>query len=595
MRIGYIIAMTVIMGVIGMQANAADIGLVKNGKSDYTIILSSQASPSEKHAADELQSFLFEISGARLPVATEGKALPKHMIVLGDGTALKSLNVPVDFKDLGDEGFAIKTAGSNLVIAGGRLRGTMYGVYTFLEDVLGCRWYSSKVSRIPKKASITLTALDIVEKPDFEYREPFYTDAFDADWAARNKCNSNHANLDEARGGKVIYGRFVHTFSELVSPAKYFKDHPEYFSLVDGKRHDGYAQLCLTNPDVLRIATDGVMRWIQENPNAKIFSVSQNDAYLNCQCDNCKKVKEEEGAPSGVMLRFVNAIAAEVGKKYPNVLIDTLAYQWTEKAPKITKPNANVRVRLCPISQCDSHPYEDCPNNAGFMETLKAWSKITDCLYIWHYNTDFPNYMIPMPDLTELSVDTPMYKRNGVKGIFFEGNYSKGGGGSMDELKAYLQAKLLWNTKADPKQIQADFIKGYFGKAAWPIGEWLNGMEQRVAREKIHFNIWTGVDSPLFSPEYLAESNKLFDQAEKAAESPEILQRVKHARLAIRYVETIKDVNHAAANGTPEQKQAALAKLDQYVKDCEADGITELNEGGPIRARFDQLAAPLKK
>ena len=589
--------MCMLIGMVAaVPSQAADITLVKDGKSDYAIVFSKGASPSERLAAQELQFFLFEISGAKLPIAKEGDKSLKKLIVLGDGGILKWLKVPIDFKDLGDEGFAIKTSGPHLVIAGGKLRGTMYGVYTFLED-LGCRWYTSKVSYIPKQRTITLKPLDIVQKPDFEYREPFYTDAWDPDWAARNKTNSSHARLDEARGGKVAYGRFVHTFAELIPPAKYYKDHPEYFSLVDGKRQDGYAQVCMSNPDVLKIATDTVMKWIEENPNAKIFSVSQNDCGKNCQCDACKAVDTEEGSPSGLLLRFVNQIAAEVEKKYPNVLIDTLAYQWTEKPPKITKPRANVRVRLCPISACEFHPYEQCENNAGFVSNLREWNKVTGNLYIWHYNTDFANYLMPFPDLDELATSIPMYKRTGVKGMFMQGTYNAGSGpaGFMDELKAYLIAKLLWNTDADPKAIRADFTNGYFGKAAKPINEWLDLLHNKVRTDNIHGGIYIGVDAPYLTSEIMAEGDRLFDEAEKLADNPDVLERVKHARLSLEYVKIIRECGSIGANGTPEQKAETLVKLEAFIKECEADGITQLNEGCPIRTRFDQLAAPLKK
>ena len=396
-----IIAILAIAGVLATQTQA-DMTLAKNGKSPYVIVVSGNASPSEKHAAHELAHFIHQISGAELPIIRERAKAPAKMIVLGDGQTLRSLKPNIDFKDLGEEGFAIKCVGPHLVIAGGRLRGTMYGVYTFLEETLGCRWYSSKVSSIPKKPTITLKPLNIVQKPDFEYREPFYVDAFDGDWAARNKCNSNSARLDADHGGKVIYGKFVHTFAELFPPAKYYKDHPEYFSLVNGKRQDGYAQICMSNPEVMKIATDTVMEWIAANTDAKIFSVSQNDCHANCQCDRCKAIDAEEGSPSGLLLRFVNAIAEEVEKKYPNVLIDTLAYQWTEAPPKITKPRANVRVRLCPIAACEFHDYETCQNNKSIVDNLKNWNKVTDNLYIWHYNTDFGHFMMPFPDLDQL-------------------------------------------------------------------------------------------------------------------------------------------------------------------------------------------------
>lgn len=594
----YVLAfLMLILFVMTVPADAADIQLVVDGKSEYTIIVSSEASPSEKHAAEELRHFLLEISGAEIPIAEEGDKSLSRLIVVGQGKVTEWLKVPIDFDDLGEEGFAIKTIGPHLVIAGGRLRGTMYGVYTFLEEVLGCRWYTSKASYIPRRPTITLQTLDIVQKPDFEYREPFYTDAWDPDWAARNKTNSNHSRLDEKRGGKVEYGKFVHTFNELVPLDRFWADHPEYYSLIDGKRTRERTQLCMSNPEVLRIATRTVLRWIERMPTAKIFSVSQNDWYRNCQCDACKAIDEEEGSPSGLMLRFVNAVAEEVEKSHPNVLIDTLAYQWTEKPPKITKPRHNVRVRLCPIFACEMHEYEKCPNNAGFVSNLQEWNKVTDNLYIWHYNTDFAAYLLPFPDLDQLVTTIPLYKRTGVKGLFMQGTYNAGSGpaGFMDELKAYLIAKLLWNTDADPKVIREDFLSGYYGKAGRPIGEFLDLLLNKVKEENLHGGIYIGVEAPWLTNEIIAEGDRLFDEAEKLAGSPGLLQRVKHARLSLEYVKTLQGINHAAGNGTAEDKAAILQRLEDFVKACEANGITQLNEGMPIRTRMEQLAAPLKQ
>jgi hypothetical protein len=110
------------------------------------------------------------------------------------------------------------------------------------------------------------------------------------------------------------------------------------------------------------------------------------------------------------------------------------------------------------------------------MDNLAGWDAVTDSLYIWHYNTIFANYLLPQPDLDEIAADIPLYKRSGVKGIFMQGTYtamqdnrSTGGGGFMDDLKQYLIAKLLWNTRADVKAIRADFLNGFYGKAAGPI------------------------------------------------------------------------------------------------------------------------------
>jgi len=150
----------------------------------------------------------------------------------------------------------------------------------------------------------------------------------------------------------------VHSFNQMIPPEKYFSSHPEWFSLIDGARRSERSQLCLTNKEMLQESIKNVLEWIQQHPEARIISVSQNDWTGWCECDNCRRVEEEEGGVhSGPLLRFVNAVADEIGKKYPDKLIDTLAYWYTEDPPAKVRPRPNVRIRLCPIGVCESHPY----------------------------------------------------------------------------------------------------------------------------------------------------------------------------------------------------------------------------------------------
>ena len=417
--------------------------LVDKGKSTYSICLSEAASPSEKHGAEELQKFVEQMSGARLPIVAETEAPEGNLALVENSSLIKRLGLRIPFETLGSEGFALKTEGHHIVIAGGRQHGTMYGVYTFLEK-LGCRWYAPACSVVPKKPTVIVEPLDETQKPAFEYRDVFFREASDKDWAARNKMNGSFANLDSSTGGKFEYYPFVHTFYTILPPGKYFQDHPEYYALVDGKRRNEGSQLCLTNADVLRLAIQTVLGWIDQHPEASIYSVSQNDSYAGeggCECDNCRAVEQEEGGVhSGPILRFVNAVAAEVAKKHPDKLIDTLAYRYSEPAPLKARPHPNVRIRLCPIGACEAHAYEKCRNDAYFLNSLRDWSKITNQLYIWHYVTNFAHYLLPFPDFDELAADIPMYHKHGVVGLFLEGGYAEGGGAENAELRSYVMA-----------------------------------------------------------------------------------------------------------------------------------------------------------
>ena len=339
------------------MAAGAPLSLASAQRSSYSICISREASASERRAASELQYFLERMCGVRLAIVTDEKKPEGALILVGRSTVLDSVTNSIPYEELGHEGFALKTVGPHLAIAGGRQRGTMYGVYTFLEK-LGCRWYAQDAARIPTMPALRVPPLDETQKPAFEYREIFIKEAAGKDWAARNKTNGNFSDLDESTGGKVIYYPFGHSFYSIIPPEKYFSTHPEYFALVNRERVAVRAQLCLSNPDVVRIGIETVLRWAQEHPEASIYSVSSNDADGQCECSECRRIEEEEGAPSGLVVRYVNAIAEAVCRKHPEKLIDTFAYRYCERPPHKTRVQPNVRVRIAPSGACQGHPYE---------------------------------------------------------------------------------------------------------------------------------------------------------------------------------------------------------------------------------------------
>lgn len=556
--------------------------LVRDGASRHTIVISRSAPPAERHAAEELQRFVREISGASLPLADDARRVRGPLVLIGRSQALRRVAADLPPAGLGPEGFVIAARGPHLVIAGGGPRGTLYGVYEFLER-LGCRWFTSDVSRIPRLRTIPLPAAPIRQEPAFEYREPFFTEAFDRDWAARNRANGHHAKLDEAAGGKISYYPFVHSFYQLVPPEKYFAEHPEYFSLIDGRRRAERGQLCLTNPDVLRIAVETVERWIAEHPEATIFSVSQNDWEGWCECDRCRRVEEEEGgAHSGPVLRFVNALAEQIEKKHPGKLIDTLAYWYTEAPPLRVRPRRNVRVRLCPIGICTAHSFASCPRSAYFYRNLQAWAKITDQLYIWHYNTNFTHYLLPFPDFDELAADIPLYRRLGVKGLFMQGAYPPGGGGEMAWLRSWVIARLLWDPSRDMQKLVDEFLEGVYGPAAGAMRDYFDLLHAEVrpqpAGRGLHLWIF---NVPDYSPRLIEEGMKRFDEAERAAGSEEIRRRIRKDRLSLEYLALLRDLRYEVRNGryAPADLAGVRQKAAAFLARVRGHGIQSLHEG----------------
>ena len=511
-----------------------------------------------KYAASQLQHFLYEIGNCNIPIIEEDHKLVSNSILL------------LEDKNMGPEEFCLQTNGDHLYITGGAPRGVIYGVFTLLEDYLGCKWFSSKVSHIPKLNIIQLPALSVKQKPAFEYREPYMRDAFDPNWSVRNRMNSNKADIPAEHGGHMKWYNFHHSFYQLINEKDYFDEHPEYFSLIDGKRLRERSQLCLTNPDVIRICTEKVLQWMRNNPDCMVFSVGQNDWGNNCQCDSCQALDKAEGSPSGTMISFVNQIAEAVEKEFPDKLIHTFAYRYTRKAPRNLRPRKNVIVRLCTIECCFSHPLETCGEQGEenlFLRDLKEWSAITDRLYIWDYITNFSHYLMPFPNLRVLESNIKLFHRYGVKGVLEQGNFSFGGGGEMNELRSYVLAKLLWNPDYGAQRAIDEFLQGYFGGGAQAISEWLKLFHD--AAELHHARIYDNPDAPYFSDELIQKGLELFDRASKMAADEAEKARIEIARLGLRYTALCRmPINDPTRNDV----------IDEFIDDVRSAGITELWE-----------------
>ncbi|HEY1683956.1 MAG TPA: DUF4838 domain-containing protein [Tepidisphaeraceae bacterium] len=563
--------------VSSLWADEASSGLmlVNGGQSDYVIVVNSSpmASYADLRGARTLQTYIAQMSGATLPILQPNDAVPAHAIIVGMNSNSEKLGVHPDMKQLGDDGFVMKSVGSDLVVAGPGKRGSMYACFDLL-DKLGVRWFTSKVTSVPHLATISLPAMDETQIPSFEYREPYFTEALEPDWAAHNRLNSDHAPLNEAFGGRLKYyggpTYFVHTLDELV-PHEAMIGHPEYLPMVNGKRVDGYVQRCLSNPDVLKMTIAKVEQWIADDPDAKIFSVSQNDTDHWCTCPDCMAIQQKYGGVTGEYIWFVNQVAAAIAKDHPDVIIDTLAYQFTEPPPKNIHPLPNVRVRLCPIACENAHPYDQSNYgaNVALMQRLHEWHTLTDNLYVWHYSISFGHYLMPYPDFASFPATLKIYKNNGVKGVFLEGDYADGGGGSDAELRSYVLSRLLWNVDDNAEARIDEWMQGVYGPAAKPMRAWHDLIQKQYAPANQYLPCYEGPRPEIYTPAVMEQGKQFFAQAEQLAQTPIQREYIEKNRLGWRYVDLILH---------PDTGE----KLDQFIADCKSFGITQLNEGRPI-------------
>ncbi|MBL7140191.1 MAG: DUF4838 domain-containing protein [Planctomycetes bacterium] len=507
----------------------------------HAIVIPAEPTPQEQFAAADLANHLEQMTGKRLPVVAEKDLGAKTPLAVGRCAAVhQALGVAVDFDVLGLEGIAIETKGPALVLAG-NTRGVLYAVYSFLEDYLDCRWFTPDCSRLPREGRFDVGDVKVRYVPPLEYRSTDYPCSRDADWAVRNKINGTQTRLDAERGGKIAYSHFVHTFNSILNPDEHFQAHPEWFSEVKGKRLGGRTQLCLTNPEVLAMARQRVREWIQAAPDATIFSVSQNDWHNYCTCPACAALAEKEGSQAGPLIHFVNAIADDIAKDYPDKVISTLAYQYTRKPPKHAKPRPNVCVRLCSIECCFAHPLAECAMNASFVDDIRAWNAICNRLYIWDYIIDYHHSIMPFPNLRSLKPNINFFVGHGVKGLYEEACYFTPAS-EFAELRTWIIAKTMWRPETDTDWAIDEFLDAYYGPAAWPIRQTIDLVHKQVAEHPDwHATIWARPDAPWLRPEVLDRCVRLFDEAEAAVAGDAVLaNRVAVARLPVRYTQIMQ-------------------------------------------------------
>ena len=427
-----------------------------------TVNITASGEPTALHAAEELTKYL-----------------QKKGVSVFEGGFPISIAVDSSFEQ---DGYKIEASfGKNegMTVKGDNT-GVLYGVYNFLEKYAGIRYLTPTLELCPKGEIVIPEGLVLAHAPVMKARRLTWFGVRDADWCVKNGINNCDAPLTEELGGQRLnYGRlFVHTINFL---AESTYPYPAYGT-----------NPCMTDPEVLAKVIKNVRKALEENPAINIVSVSQNDFEGYCHCPNCKKIEEEEGSPAGPLLRFVNAVAEDLEKDYPNLTVDTLAYKYTQKTPKITKPRHNVCIRLCSINCCFTHPLDnqECPRSKTFYEDIVNWGKICDKLHIWDYTTNFHYYISTFANLGVIHKNMKFFAENNVVSMFPQGN-GQGVSGEFGELRSYLLAKLMWNPYMTDEEYYThmdEFLKGYYGEGWKNIRTFIDKTTELAANGGFNIN-----------------------------------------------------------------------------------------------------------
>jgi len=510
------------------------------------ITLASDAIPAERIAAQQLQKYLQRITKRKLSIKDETQ-VPENapQILVGNSARVKVLLPEIDWDSLDRDTIIIKTVGNKLILAGQRPRGSLYAVYQFLQDVVGCRWWTPTEKTIPHNPQLTIPKLNIIYTPPFYYRQMHvvgFSWEKDPEFQTIFHQDGQHQIQDESWGGHYSMLGFVHTFYKLIPPKKYFSAHPEWFS--DPANHDlpctvqsatpnaSNSQLCLSAPGLVEEMAKNALALIDQNPDAGIISISENDNTHYCRCPECVKLYNQEGSWSGPTLQFVNAVAQKIHKKYPDFIVETLAYHGSEKPPKTIRPAKNVMIRLAPLGADFGHPLNS-DWNSDVRDNLLNWQKIAPQLFVWSYATNFHYYMLPHPNWDSIASDLRFFAANHVKGVYVEGDNRSKGVGDFVQLRAWLTGKLLWNPQLDQDQLMDEFLDGYYGAAGPYLKSYIQLVQQSFDSQDRKLSSFND-DFSFMTLDVMNQGQKYFDQAMQAVQGEKVLlDRVQREKLSL--------------------------------------------------------------
>ena len=514
----------------------ADLRLSTNGKTDYVI-----AGDPASMEIRELKYHLEKITGAVFPVVKEN-AVPRGKKVIYVGNTAFAKKNGIDFLKFKPETWLYKTVGNDLIVGGHPHHGNIYAVAELLENEFGCRWYNFESEKIPRNRNLTLKSGERKGVPVFLSRQITegggLENGFVGDYLRRYQrfILLNKGNIDmtvyNARTKHILN---CHNLYQLLPPDKYFKSHPEYYSMnALGQRFHGNAatraggSVCMSNPEVARVAAENLARIIELNhkelPRGEwplIYSIQGLDAtaYV-CLCPECDKISPDKSMrDDNLTFLFVNRMAKHIGRKYPQItLMISLKHM-----PHQMKMEPNVAIQYShSFTQKDCYRPITHPINAHIKKEIDIWLKTGQCLGIWDYwnmATKKGTFFATPRIETMLDAIAPSYRyylKHGLKWAFIEAQYCYyWHPPTFHALEVWLGHKILDKPDADEKMLIADFMQGHYGPAAKVMTEYLNLVRKAVAEEKRAMVALNYVHRSYQTPAFLKKCYDLLHKALK--------------------------------------------------------------------------------
>lgn len=501
-----------------------------NGSAVTGLVTGRDVTKREALAVSELASYLEKMTAVKLPCReTALRQAPAGSIVVGNAAVAMGLIKQSELQAVQPDGYVVKVRDGRAAVCGWRDVGTLYGAYALLRR-LGCRFYAPSCEIVPQVTALTLPDCTLSDKPCYEFRN--------VSGNAKLGQTLNNDLMSPAEIGEK--GNIVHASEYLVPFDKYHEEHPEYFALQkNGKRltREGDPEsfnvhLCLSNPDVRRLSAERMLAIMDKQADRKFFGVSQGDGFAWCECEQCKALDSAPGVMTDRLLDYVNYIARECAKKYPDKRILTLAYtDATSPPPTRVLPEPNVMVQYCPYphrTACQSHDLT-CEKNTQGLADLKGWfEKCPRNMYIFDYPTGYQNWWEPFGSFWAMKSKLDFYAANGVRGLFYCGTPR-----NFQDLFIYVQSELLWHPNTPVEPLIREFMDVYYGPAAPAVRRYFDFMAKEFKERPIH-QMCEGASPHTVTAAYADTALGMLGEAEAAVKNDRArLYRVRAEKLCV--------------------------------------------------------------
>ncbi|MBR2365168.1 MAG: DUF4838 domain-containing protein, partial [Lentisphaeria bacterium] len=314
-------------------------------------------------------------------------------------------------------------------------------------------------------------------------------------------------DLYEPRTTDVWEENYHNLFQMAIPAKKYFKTHPEYFALVNGKRHYTHtetAAYCLSNPEVRRLTAEYIIKNIKEK-KAKGIHLQQGAGMSDmargwCECKNCLKENDKKVYTwqniTNIYHKTFKVIFDLVYKECPDADLMLWAYSTYRIPPTVDeKHDKRVHFEYMPHGRCYAHAFDEpCLRNTQLLEWMRTYIPKYSRSSVYEYflcsggRNYVPHELIQVRDLR-------FFYKEGIDGweeeTFFEDSvYWRKNVNSKDQNEKlpslwqwlYLTGKILWDLDADPVKILEDAESKYYGNA-YPAMKKYHALRRKLWKE----------------------------------------------------------------------------------------------------------------